>query len=640
MLDSLLSLLTLAAILLAAFGLGRPIVRALRLDLEDRLARVTWSMGLGFVVAGTLWMLLGVAGCLFRELIAVLTVASACWGLGEILQSAIRARGLHSSTQPNRLTEERLVQPPHPAWRRLLSACCAVALCASLLSALAPPTAGDALCYHLELPKRFLAEHRLLFLPDHENSTFPLLVEMWYLWALALNGGVAAQLVHWALGAGLACSAVLLARRIVGNDGAWSAGALVLLTPGVTNQMAAPLNDVALALMTTLALTAWWRATIDDEHPRWYVAAGLLLGGAFAIKYLALLFASACCATWLTLAWRARRRALDGLRAGATIWILAMAVAGPWYARAAWHRGNPVYPFFHAAVEDAAPPTIRHGKLPLGRTPWGLAAAPWSVTMHPDQFGGRGHQLGCLYLALLPGLLFVRRLRGVRVLLAIGTLYFVGCFLLRQNVRFLFPLVPLWAAPCVWVWLEIRRMPAFARVLSTACIGGLLLLGALWPMRRARNHWAVAFGVETRDAYLQRMEPTYAAAVLANLLTDRGAKILSQDNHGFYFDAAVTQESLYRRRTRYDQSGVDLATQLRRDGFDYLLLATAAGNGIRYDATLSELTDRAMSSAHQRDFHELASYRFQDSDGADRNYRLVRVEPAVVAAPGGRRERR
>ena len=39
-------------------------------------------------------------------------------------------------------------------------------------------TAGDALCYHLELPKRFLQDGGLTFRPNDDNITFPLLAEM------------------------------------------------------------------------------------------------------------------------------------------------------------------------------------------------------------------------------------------------------------------------------------------------------------------------------------------------------------------------------------------------------------------------------------------------------------------------------
>lgn len=638
MMASLVSLLTLVAMLLAAYGLGWPLLRGMRLSVDDRLEATVWSIGLGLVAFGTAWMAFGACGLLYRELIGTLTIAAAFCGLGELLQSSIHANAYRPqpvrTTAPSHDLAPPRIAPPSRPLMAILGAGCAIALLASLVSALAPPTAGDALCYHLELPKRFLAEHRLVFLPDHENSTFPLLVEMWYLWAMALDGGVAAQLVHWALGLGLALAGVMLARRIAGNDWAWLAGAIVLLTPGVTNQMTAPLNDVGLAAMTTLAVAAWWRAVIDDDGPRWYLLAGLFLGGAVGTKYLALLFASAWFATWMLMAFRARPRAVPWLRGAVTMIVLAAAIAGPWYARAAWYRGNPVYPFFHSMVDDTATPTVRESKLALGRTPWGLAAAPWAVTMAPERFGGRGHQLGCLFLATLPGLLVMRRLRGVRVLLGISAAYLLGWFLLRQNVRFLFPLIPLLAAPCAWVWSESRRLPRISGALVAMTFVGVLMLGALWPVYRARGHWAVACGFETRSHYLERTEPSYPAALLANVLTDRSMRILSQDNRGYYFSAAVTQESLYRRRTAYDRSQRDLAGQLRRDGFRYLLLAESTGDaGIEYDARLSQLVDQSMQRDGEIDFHELAAYDFRDSDGAERRYRLIRVEPEVIATP-------
>ncbi|MDZ4780844.1 MAG: phospholipid carrier-dependent glycosyltransferase, partial [Planctomycetia bacterium] len=406
MLASFTSILTLVAILLAAYGVGRPLVRAWRLEMEDRCALAVWSVSLGLIVVGVLWMGLGCVGLLYLELIAVFTVAAASWGIGEIVQASI-----HRRTCP--VLREKVMDELGPQasriWLKLFGACCLIALLASLTSAVAPPTAGDALCYHLELPKRFLQEHRLAYLPDHENSTFPLLVEMWYLWALALDGGVTAQLMHWALGGLLALAAVLLARSVVGRDWAWFAGGIVLLAPGVTNQMTAPLNDVGLAVFTTLAVAAWWRAAIDDDGPHWYLSAGLMLGGAIGVKYLALLFAAALFTTWFGLAWRDRERTKSWLRGAAIMVVLASAVAGPWYARAAYYRGNPVYPFFQSALDESAAPTIRESKLPLGRTPWGLLAAPWAVTMHAEDFGGRGHQLGAAFLALLPGLLIARR---------------------------------------------------------------------------------------------------------------------------------------------------------------------------------------------------------------------------------------
>src|SRR4029450_2739993 len=62
-----------------------------------------------------------------------------------------------------------------PGYAALLAIPCLLAAGASLVSARAPAGAGDALCYHLELPKVFLARGSIEYLPLHENSTFPLL---------------------------------------------------------------------------------------------------------------------------------------------------------------------------------------------------------------------------------------------------------------------------------------------------------------------------------------------------------------------------------------------------------------------------------------------------------------------------------
>ncbi|MHC4180123.1 MAG: phospholipid carrier-dependent glycosyltransferase, partial [Planctomycetota bacterium] len=620
-----------------------PILRGLGVGQEDRLSVGVWSTGLGLIAAGMLLLGLGLLGGLYVPVIGVATVAACFWGLGEI----IRGR-LHSARQkeqwpggapPNPADEPQDAPCTPPArWlsRGILLAAAAASL-GSLFGALAPPTAGDALCYHLELPKTFLAEHRILYLPYHDNSTFPLLVEMWYLWGLALDGGVCAQLVHWGLGILLALAAAVLATPILGRRWAWIVAAVVVLTPGVNNQMTAPLNDVALATLTTLALAAWWRGAIGQHGRRWFVVAGLAAGGALGTKYLALVFAAAMGLTWI---WAVARRAggrrllLEGAAVAA---VVAASIGGPWYARAAWHRGNPVFPFLgevFGSVDSAAGlrETLPQSKSPLGRGPLGLAAAAWQVTMHPERFGGRGHQLGVLLLAALPGVLLCRRLRGLGTLLGVGLGYCVLWYLLRQNVRFLFPAVAPLSVAAVWVWIEMRRFPRFARLASAATFVGVLLAMTAVALARSRDQMAVAVGLEDRQHYLLRQEPTYRAAEIFNVLASPGDHLLSQDYRAFYFNGRVTRESIYRRCTDYDRQITDpaeLSGRLRGAGFTHLLLAeTLTGDGIRYDPTLSRLADAQLAAGAHEELVTLDEYRFPDSDGAVRRYRLVKLDGA------------
>ena len=628
MLESLMSLLALASIAVAAYGIGRPLVRALLGGEDDPLAIGVWSVAAGLVGAGLVLIALGLAGLLSKAVIGVLTLAAGAWGIGEFSRAYLerRERAQLNPSPPLPATGPRWSQPPRWIEHGLL-ALAAVAAGGSLIVALAPPTAGDALCYHLELPKRFLMQHSLAVLPDHENSTYPLLVEMWFLWALALDGGVAAQLVHWGLGLLLALATVVLATPILGRSWAVCGGCLVLLVPGVNNQMTAPLNDIGLAVFTTLALAAWRQAALDDEDSRWFVMAGWMLGGALSIKHLALLFvaASAPVAAWH--AWRQPLRRRRLLLGAAAMGVVAVSVSGIWYLRAARQHGNPVYPFFQRQIAGEGRPTLPADKAPLGRGLLALASAPWQVTMHPERFGGRGHQLGLTFLAALPGLLFCRRLRGAGTLLAIAATYFGGWFLLRQNVRFLLPLVPLLCVPVLWVWIEARRLPLLPGLMFLAVMFAAAGCGAVAAAARAPSKVPVAVGWEGRQKYLQRHEPTFEAASWANALTAPEVRILSQDHRAYYFNAPVTRENIYRRRTDYARqisSPGELALHLKAAGFTHVLLAESLNDrGIRYNTTLSGLADASLASAAKNSLDVLIDYQFKDPDGAVRRYRLV-----------------
>jgi hypothetical protein len=262
------SLLTLAVITLAAFGTGRPLVRAVRLAERDRLAKNLWSVVLGWVVLGLLWAGMGLAGLLYAPWIGTITLLACLWGAAELMLAR------QAAAVP--IAAESAGDPP-PVWLRrgMLGVGLAVSL-AALVSALAPPTAGATLGCQLELSKTFLSEHALVYLPYQEHSRLPLLVEMWYLWGLALDGGVCAQLIHWEMAVLLALAAVVLATPVVGRGWAQIVGSLVLLTPdslGVVFLAAIPglllcrrLRGLGTLLAVSAGCTLVWLVVQPDGH--------------------------------------------------------------------------------------------------------------------------------------------------------------------------------------------------------------------------------------------------------------------------------------------------------------------------------------------------------------------------------------
>jgi hypothetical protein len=621
MLASLCSLWALTGMALAAYGLGWPIARWLRMRREDRLACAVWTLALGLLAGGMLLTVWGLAGGLSVKAICVATWLSAAAGA---CMSVASATGVSRPVTRPWLRSELALAPP--AWlSRGLLLLTALAAAAALLSALAPTVAGDALCYHLELPKLFLAQGRIVYLPFHDNSTFPLLGEMLYLWVLALDSPVAAQLVHWGLGLLLGGAAVLLATPIVGRPWAWLVGCVTVLVPGVTNQMSAPLNDVALAAFTTLALVAWRQALEDGEASQAFVLSGLMAGVALGTKYVAILFAAAVGLTWCWSVLQGPRRGAL-LRGAAIVAIVALAVSSIWYVRAAYHRGNPVFPFFSHWLGGGGPPAMRESKTPLKWTAASVVTSPWQVTMHPERFGGRGHQLGALFLATLPAVFLVRR-RGILPLLAIAAAYWLLWYGLRQNVRFLFPLISLLSLVAVCVWIELARWPRAPRLLASGACGVLLIFSAMIPIARAGRHVPVALGFETRDDFLTRHEPTYQAAQFAKEHLPADARILSQEHRAFYFQQEIVRENVFRRLTAYPNhcsAPGDLVGLLREAGFTHVLLAEAEGPGVRYNDTLSRWADTA-ERLQPSPLTTLREFEFRDAHGETRRYRIAEL---------------
>ncbi len=582
------SIFAFVALEIAAFGLGRPLLRWIGVADDDWLATTAFSIGLGLTTAGLVLLLLGMAGILYLPLVGVLTMIGCCWGLVEIGISWLRTK----ETIPKALRRpvdpwEPSGGPPWPAPPRwLLAGVSTVAVIvglASLLDALTPPTTNATLSCQLESAKRFLVEHRIAELPVSDRAARPLLVDMWYLWALVFESGVCAQLVHWGLGILLVLATVALATPLLGRPWAWVAGGLVVLTPGINRQMSLPTESVALAALCTLALAAWWQAVIHGGPRRWFVVAGLAGGGALGIHYAAALLVPVLGGAW---AWAVLRRVEQRrflLEGGIIAMLIAVAAGALCSFPAIWPAAKSAY----------------------------LATPDISAAVLPDH-------LGIVLLAAVPGVLLVRRLRGLGAVLSAALVYAVLIFSLNGDARLLFVAVPLLSVAAVWVWMELSRFPRPARWVAAAAFAVMIACSTAVSLTRSPDTLRVALGLEDREEYLLRHEPTYLAAAIANRLLRTNSRLLSQERRAFYFDCPVTWESSLGRTIDGNPSTWSVretVERLRRAGFTHLLLAETAPNEPK--KVVSPLNRVADANSL------LTDYCFRTADGSVRHYRLV-----------------
>lgn len=523
----------------------------------------------------------------------------------------------------------------------IVLSCLVVTLSGTLLTALAPVTEGDALCYHLQVPKIFLARHGLCFEPDLHETVYPLLTELLYAVALAFRGPVACRLIQWVLGVTIAINVASLARPVLGSR-AWWAGAVALLVPGVSNGMGAALNDVALAAFGNAALVALmhWR---DEPSGRSTALVGVLTGLALGVKYPALVLAGLVGLTYLlcTLVTRlkAARQAVPGTAGPPRfahvllLVLLAVLVGGGWYLRAYLYTGNPVYPFFRHTFGGAGFDAVLDPHKKAVPVHWfSLLTALGPMTLQPGRFESVSHQLGPAFLLFLPGLLLVRVPRRVGLLAAIGFAFLVLCLSQRQSMRFVLTAFGPLAVAVAWVasrWQDRRGAPG--RILVSLL---LFIMGfeATIALARARHGLGVVLGRETAEEYLTRREPTYRVARWAGEHLPSDARLIGQEHRGFYFPRDYTMELAHRRRTGLGNHGEPADTviaALRAEGFTHLLLCPPVPeSAVEFDPTLSRRLAPWLASRvplYQEDII--------DPDGVFRRYAIFALVDAPPAEP-------
>ncbi len=519
------------------------------------------------------------------------------------------------------------VSPPTAA-DRLMKVFLIATMAATALSSLVPVTDGDALCYHLQVPKVFLIQESVFFDPDLHETVYPLATEMLYMVALAFRGPVACRCIQWVLGLALAANATALARPILGNR-AWWAGMVALLVPAVTNGMTAPLNDVALAAFGTAAIAAWVRMH-DQPSRRAALVAGVFAGLAVGVKYPALVLAGMLFlgilfrplykkSTPATPGWA------DSQRLAAWFAAAALAAGGAWYLRAFLYTGNPVFPFFRSWFGVGLDEVLDPIKRPLPITVWNILTALGPLTLQPHRFDSFAHQFGPIFLLFLPALLLEKAPKRVLGLVLLGYGFLMLCMTQRQSMRFLLIAVgPLsvGVAYLAATWRDRRSFPA--RVLATALIA-VLGLETCVAMTRAGRAVGTVLGSESSLEFLDRCEPTFRVGrwVAKNLPVT--ARLIGQDHRGFYIPRGYTMELAHRRRTglgTHGESDHEIIDALRRQGYTHLMLCPPKGEcDVEFDPTLGILLSSWLAARTPLYCEELS-----DPDGLVRKYSIYDLE--------------
>ena len=520
--DTLWTLIVAALLLFNAYGLGTRILKWVGLNSFDPVDCLLLGMCIGLGALGLLGLAFSAAQLAKAPFFLVFLMCStAFFALNRDLQKlrddfkALAANWNLSFSQYRLFAKFAILLP---------------FVFSFLLTFVPPFEAFDALLYHLAQPARILQDGGLRAI-DIAPFWFPGLSESTFLWALALGSERAPQMIHFAWGV---LSALLLGHWVVKT---WNAGVgrktLLLLAaiPSLPMLASWAYADMALVFYATAALytLTFYEST---KSPLWLWFAGILAGLAMGVKYTS--FTVPLTGGLLILFWR-RRQLTQAISHAAQFSILTLVVALPWYARNAIIMGNPFYPFVFGGRYWDSFLSAWYGDAGTGigwNTPQIFLLPLNAVLGHHDVTFSDG-RLGPLFLILAPFTLWILISgsnqdsdRGLS-LQAIGLFATVSFAAWTFGVinssalwqaRLLLPALIPFAIPTALGWDSLTRLDTpnlrislLANALIAIIIALTLFDNAVFVLQR--NPLAVAFGAQSRQQYIARINPSYAGLI-------------------------------------------------------------------------------------------------------------------------------
>jgi hypothetical protein len=308
-------------------------------------------------------------------------------------------------------------------------------------------------------------------------------------------------------------------------------------------------TDFALTFYGLVTLYGIYRVfSNENEVPKtgWIILSGIAAGMAMGVKYTSFLVPVTGV---LLLFWWQRRNLLSAVKTGVIFSIAAFIIAAPWYLRSWIVMGNPFYPFAFSGLywDSFRADWYAESGSGIGWNLKELILLPLNATLGHRDMNYYDGRIGPLFLTLAPLTIFVlltsRRLprRKRRALFAI-TLFtslsvlawvvgVINSSALWQT-RLLYPALIPFSLPTALGLLAVKKLDTLqlrvsfifnfvvvALLTITLIDAGLNIL--------LRNPLAYAAGIESRETYLDKVQPSYAQALRLLEQAPDDAKIYS-----------------------------------------------------------------------------------------------------------------
>ena len=499
-----------------------------------------------------------------------------------------------------------------------------------------PPTSRDALTHHLAIPKLYVKHGSMVEIPALAFSYYPMNLDLLYTVSLIFGNDILPKYIHFAFALLTAVLIFGYLKRRLDSVFALAGVVLFLSLPVIVRLSTTVYVDLGLVFFSTLALIYFLKWIEKKFSASYLIVSAIGCGLALGTKYNALIILLLL-ALFIPFVYSKKRQAvpdsegtgraflnlrmsLKAVGFSGLYVLVALMIYSPWAIRNyAWTK-NPVYPLFNQYFTDTvhdrrsdfdleAPDVISDAareptglflpfatrKIIYGETWWQTLLIPVRIFFQgqddqPKYFDGRLNP----YLLLLPILaIFFSRSKDAalkterNILLAFAVLFIIFAFFKADmRIRYVAPAIP----PLVILSIFGLRntltaidgsfktsSSAFCKsvVIFIVSIMVCLNFGYVLQLYQRIDPFSYIGGRLSRDQYIERYRPEYAAIQFANQNLPQDAIILGLflGNRSYYSDRnLVFGESFFKDAVIREISGKEIAGALKEKKVTHILV--------------------------------------------------------------------
>lgn len=220
----------------------------------------------------------------------------------------------------------------------------AIATGINLIGALGPELAFDSLWYHLTIPKIFIMNQKIFYIPGNlfYYSLMPKLTEMLYTSSLILSGEILAKFIHFLFGLFSCVVLFRLARLYLKKTQSLLVVLLYYTNPVVMWLSTTAFSDLSRTFFELFSLY-YFALFTKNKNKKSLLISAVLLGFAIATKILAL---GTLCIFIVLLLIDKRQTLREKIYDFSSYITITLFIPLPWFVISYVNTGNPIFPLF------------------------------------------------------------------------------------------------------------------------------------------------------------------------------------------------------------------------------------------------------------------------------------------------------